>query len=1254
MFKKKLICLMLCVAFCLLLHSNPGDVFAEDGFYKGSTEGIAYAIVTNDDLVFFRSNDSYTSGADQTITDIKGNTYTGYLYSNIENKTRQFLIYEHTSQIKKVYVASGQTIQPVSMYRWFYDCSSLTSFDGSGFDTSSVTNMNEMFHNCTNLTSLDVSMFDTRNVTEMDYMFCGCCNLSILDLSSFDTGNVYMTEFLNDCSSLRQLILGPGMTSSGDYGLGDALWSNDALGINLLGSELGQKYPSHALEWAGKWDNKGYAYAVLAENGDLVFFRSWDSYMAGNNRTVTDIMGNTYSGKLYVDYEDSTMSFLSDDDRTAVKTVYVAQGQTIKPYSMGYWLSGCSSLYDLDLKGIDTSNVTSMASMLADCSSLTSLDLSNFDTSNVEDMSGMFSGCSSLESLDLSSFETNNAIWMYSMFNNCNSLRRLILGPRMIQMDERCGLQNALWSNDALGIKLLGSELCSEYPSHASEWAGKWENKGFGYAVLTSDGDLVFFRSYSEYTGGKQTVKDVEQNEYTGIVISDVEHDEGFAYRTWDNYSNEIRRIYVANGQMVRLSGWAKFERLERLISFDGSGFDTSCVRSMSWMFNGCGNLKNLDLSSFDTSNVTSMYYMFSGCSGLTSLNLGSFNTSNVENMAGMFGGCSSLPNLDLSNFDTSSVIYMNEMFVGCSSLPSLDLSNFDTSNVTSMSYMFSGCSGLTSLDLSNFDTSNVEDMSGMFSGCCNLTSLNPNNFDTSNVTNMSYMFAGCSSLTSLDLSSFDTSIVHYMAGVFSGCSGLNRLDLSSFDTRRCWNMNYMFSGCERLKTLDISSFDTNNLDNMSDMFNEMLGLETIVLGKSFTKWTDNNYLPEGVWINSALSIGRTEVGLYNEYPSNASNWAGFWTRKINLTAIYNSSNGADIRFKGIDNATAYVIERKENGVWSDVITVNASDLEKAGNDLKYIDQSIKGKEYYGKGYIYSVAAIVDGVKSGFDTTGLALYRLEQPEITSVSIDKNGKCTATWKSTNAHGYELQYSSDNGKTWTKAPETDKLTVTVSGLDPKASYVFRLRSFKDNADRGRTYSQYSAWVKPDEVVTPVMETIYNSANGADIRWKIDSSKSYVIMRKENGVWKEIRTVEASTLEKEGSNYKYIDTEVKSNYGKGYIYSVAVKDSKGTLHYDTAGLALYRLAVPKITKAEKKIESNGTMSVTLTWNKVDAHGYEVQYSSDGGKTWTKATQVTGTTQTIKGLDKSKDYVFRMRCQKTNASRGTTWSQYSEWTKE
>ena len=49
----------------------------------------------------------------------------------------------------------------------FSGCSSMTSIDISGLDTSLVTNMGGMFEGCSSLTSIDLSGFDTSNVTQM-------------------------------------------------------------------------------------------------------------------------------------------------------------------------------------------------------------------------------------------------------------------------------------------------------------------------------------------------------------------------------------------------------------------------------------------------------------------------------------------------------------------------------------------------------------------------------------------------------------------------------------------------------------------------------------------------------------------------------------------------------------------------------------------------------------------------------------------------------------------------------------------------------------------------------------------------------------------------------------------------------------------------------------------------------------------------------------------------------------------------------
>ena len=160
------------------------------------------------------------------------------------------------------------------------------------------------------------------------------------------------------------------------------------------------------------------------------------------------------------------------------------------------------------------------------------------------------------------------------------------------------------------------------------------------------------------------------------------------------------------------------FGGLKNLTRIDFTGFDTSNVTNMAYMFFRCGSLKSLNLKSFNTSQVTNMRCMFAECRNLMSVNLKSFNTSKVTNTHGMFDGCISLPGIDLSSFNTSNVTDMYRMFGDCTSLNSIDLSNFDTSNVTSMVSMFSRCDNLTRLDLKNFNTSKAT-ISQFFSIFC-------------------------------------------------------------------------------------------------------------------------------------------------------------------------------------------------------------------------------------------------------------------------------------------------------------------------------------------------------------------------------------------------------------------------------------------------------------------------------------------------------------------------------------------------------
>ena len=282
----------------------------------------------------------------------------------------------------------------------------------------------------------------------------------------------------------------------------------------------------------------------------------------------------------------------------------------------------------------------------------------------------------------------------------------------------------------------------------------------------------------------------------------------------------------------------------------DGSGNSTYKVtiggkggiianESMIGYFADFNKMTSIDLSALDTSEVKDMNYMFDGCSSLTSLDASKFDTSQVTDMSGMFGGCISLTSLDLSNFDTSNVTNMRGMFNSHNNssrmnIMVINIKSFNTSKVTDMSSMFGGCSSLTSIDVSNFDTSNVTNMAGMFASCSSLTSIDVSNFDTSKVTNMNYMFNSCSSLTSLDVSKFNTSQVTMMCGMFEKCSKLTGLDLRNFDTSKVTNMMFMFYSCYSLTSLDLRNFDTSKTTNFNYMFQSCYHLTQITVSN---KW---------------------------------------------------------------------------------------------------------------------------------------------------------------------------------------------------------------------------------------------------------------------------------------------------------------------------------------------------------------------------------------------------------------------------------
>ena len=136
--------------------------------------------------------------------------------------------------------------------------------------------------------------------------------------------------------------------------------------------------------------------------------------------------------------------------------------------------------------------------------------------------------------------------------------------------------------------------------------------------------------------------------------------------------------------------------------------WDTSCVKDMSFMFNGLRNF-NEDISSWDTSNVENMSNMFASASSFNNgdprgksnkpLNTHTvtrpdgtkyeaWNVSKVKNMYGMFQSARYF-NQDISNWNVSKVENMSHMFYTAINF-NQDLSSWDVSNVKNTTMMFS------------------------------------------------------------------------------------------------------------------------------------------------------------------------------------------------------------------------------------------------------------------------------------------------------------------------------------------------------------------------------------------------------------------------------------------------------------------------------------------------------------------------------------------------------------------------------------
>ncbi len=546
--------------------SNPGyfTKYGEPAYVLTSP----YATFTDGTLILgYGSNipNGATKISGEVIQSLSKSTSSNYIASDITAaKNVQKVVFDKTFA----------DYQPENCAYWFNGCNNLTGIDGmENLDTKNTTDMTAMFQNCEKLASLDLSGFNTTKVTYMSKMFNNCTELTTIFVG--DTWNMSNVEKSQDMFKNCQ---------------------------KLVGGNGTQYDANNSDEDFAKIDGKNSGYFTKAGQEP---YKVAEPYAVFNNGTLTFYYDNKKPNGAYgmkVTYDSEWYSVASD----IKKVVFDNSFAEYRPTSCFYWFGECENLTEIiDIRNLNTENVTNMKSMFCYCNNLKTLDLSSFNTKNVTIMSYMLDSCVNLKTVDLSSFNTKNVTNMCGMFSYCYNLATIDLS----NFDTK-----NVTSMESLFYKCTNLKTI--------------DVSSFDTKNVT---DMSFMLAYCEK---------LQNIDLSNFDTKNVTTMYSMFHRCANLLNLDLSGFDTKNVTDMRFM----FADCEKLQNIDLDNFDTRNVTNMSSMFQRCSNFQNLDLSSFNTKNVTDMSYMFTKCSSLNTIYVGDdWSTSSVTESKNMFPQCAAL-----------------------------------------------------------------------------------------------------------------------------------------------------------------------------------------------------------------------------------------------------------------------------------------------------------------------------------------------------------------------------------------------------------------------------------------------------------------------------------------------------------------------------------------------------------------------------------------------------------------------------------
>lgn len=625
----------------------------------------------------------------------------------------QFVGMEDSRITHVVTKANGSAkIQPTTLFDWFKDCENLSSFDGSGIDTSKVTAFAgwlEYTKTTCNVPTLSVAgtgswvttgltASGTDEILEMGRVFHdehGVRPLTgNLDLSGWTmTGDGILTPYrtftLDSASKLTSITLGDGCrlagTSFSHEGTGIWLssnhtWSGSSNDLMNRYQDGTKNYGVTTYVWfAGGPDDPNTHYTYQYDPvSRTVYDVSWEA--SGTMPSNPNVWWRLVSGTLELGVTDRTQNAeVYEDGGTngwygastpwAALHDYVERVDTnptsskglLYPHYLTRWFQNYSNLTYFNGSGLDTSKTTSFAHLFDGThKTLTLVGVDGWDTSKVTTFEGALHASSTTATtegtLDIHNWDMTKASNLSSAF--------LVSGDDAARMDK-------------LTTLVLGDKVVLTGTGFSRTDNGAWKAVGGlydGRYLRTAQLVAFYGANGAKYAIGDTTWEWVAG--YNGGTFASnanvwwkLDSDSTLELGVYDDGSNGLAEGAVINETYANLP-FAKWASDIKAVKTAGTG-SVGKVKptTLDWRLGSAyKQLASFDGSGLDTSKTTTFANLFLGhAADLSVTGVADWNTDKVTSFDSAFstsgtGAKTIIDTLDLSGWDMIGKSYANAL----------------------------------------------------------------------------------------------------------------------------------------------------------------------------------------------------------------------------------------------------------------------------------------------------------------------------------------------------------------------------------------------------------------------------------------------------------------------------------------------------------------------------------------------------------------------------------------------------------------